>query len=164
MRHWNNGTDHRHSKSCCDKSSPARRTMNPPIPTEAETNGSHFANDIFECIFLNENVWIPIKISLKFVPKVPINNIPALVQMLAWRRSGSKPLYEPMRTSLLTYICVTRPQRVNDITAAQQNTTKLYAYYVIYRCTVQWLTPLSHHELAFCVERTNCTKESLLSN
>ena len=27
MRHWNNGTDHRHSKSCCDKSSPARRTM-----------------------------------------------------------------------------------------------------------------------------------------
>ena len=27
MRHLNNGTDHRHSKSCCDQSSPARRTM-----------------------------------------------------------------------------------------------------------------------------------------
>ena len=27
VRHLNNGTDHRHSKSCCDKSSPARRTM-----------------------------------------------------------------------------------------------------------------------------------------
>ena len=26
MRHLNNGTDHRHSKSCCDQSSPARRT------------------------------------------------------------------------------------------------------------------------------------------
>ena len=25
--HLNNGTDHRHSKSCCDKSSPARRTI-----------------------------------------------------------------------------------------------------------------------------------------
>ena len=35
---------------------------------EAETNGRHFAGDIYKCIFLNENVWIPIKISLKFVP------------------------------------------------------------------------------------------------
>ena len=33
----------------------------------------------FKCIFLNENVWIPIEISLKFVPKGPIDNIPALV-------------------------------------------------------------------------------------
>ena len=38
-------------------------------------NGCHFADDSFKCIFLNENVWIPIKISLKFVPKGPINNI-----------------------------------------------------------------------------------------
>ena len=43
-------------------------------------NGRHFADDIFKCIFLNENVWIPIKISLKFVPKGQINNIPTLVQ------------------------------------------------------------------------------------
>ena len=42
-------------------------------------NGSHFADDILKCIFLNENVWIPIEISLKFVPKGPIDNIPALV-------------------------------------------------------------------------------------
>ena len=42
-------------------------------------NGRHFADDIFKWIFLNENVWIPIKISLKFVPKGPINIIPALV-------------------------------------------------------------------------------------
>ena len=27
VRHLNNGTDRRHSKSCCDQSSPARRTM-----------------------------------------------------------------------------------------------------------------------------------------
>ena len=56
----------------------------------------HFADDIFKGIFLNENVWIPIKISLKFVPKGPINNIPALVQIVAWRRPGDKPLSEPM--------------------------------------------------------------------
>ena len=49
-------------------------------------NGCHFPDEIFKCSFLNENVWISIKISLKFVPKVPIDNIPALVQIMAWRR------------------------------------------------------------------------------
>ena len=39
----------------------------------------HFADDIFKWIFLNENVWISIDISLKFVPRGPINNIPTLV-------------------------------------------------------------------------------------
>ena len=55
-------------------------------------NGRHFADDIFKCIFLNENEWISLKISLKFVLKGPINNIPALVQIMAWRRPGDKPL------------------------------------------------------------------------
>ena len=61
-------------------------------------NGSHSPEDIFKCIFLNENVSIAIRISLKFVPKGPINNIPALVQIMAWRWSGNKPLYEPKMT------------------------------------------------------------------
>ena len=46
------------------------------------------ADNIFKCIFLNENERIPIKISLKFVPKGPINNNPALVQVMVWRRTG----------------------------------------------------------------------------
>ena len=50
--------------------------------------------------------------SLKFVPKGPINNIPALVQIMTWRRPGDKPLSEPMMVGLLTHICVTRPQWV----------------------------------------------------
>ena len=79
---------------------------------EAETNGRHFTDDIFKCIFLNENVWIPIKISLKFVPKGPVNNISALVLMRAWRRPSDKPLSKPMMYSLPTHICVTRPQWV----------------------------------------------------
>ena len=74
-------------------------------------NGRHFADDIFKGIFLNENVWIPIKISLKFVP--PINNIPALVQIMAWRRPGDKPLSGPIMVRLPTHICVTQPQWVN---------------------------------------------------
>ena len=35
-------------------------------------NGRHFPDDIFKCIFLNENVWILIKISLNFVPRVKL--------------------------------------------------------------------------------------------
>ena len=61
-------------------------------------NRRHFADNIFKCNFLNENVWIPIEISLKFVPKGPINNIPALVHIMAWRQTGDKPLSEPMMT------------------------------------------------------------------
>ena len=61
-------------------------------------NRRHFADDDLKCNFLNENVWIPIKISLKFVPKSQINNISALVQIMAWRRTGDKPLSEPMMT------------------------------------------------------------------
>ena len=49
-------------------------------------NGRHFADAILKCIFLNENVWIPTEISLKFVPKGPIDNIQALVKIMAWRR------------------------------------------------------------------------------
>ena len=75
-------------------------------------NEQHFADDIFKRIFFNENVWLSIKISLKFVPKGPINNIPALVQIMAWHRWGDKPLSEPMMVSLPTHICVTRPQWV----------------------------------------------------
>ena len=77
-------------------------------------DGCRFADDTFKCIFLNENVRIPIRISLKFVPKGPINNIPALVQIMAWRRSCDKPLSEPMIVSFLMHICVTRPQWVME--------------------------------------------------
>ena len=75
-------------------------------------NGHHFPDDVFKCIFLNENISISIKILLRFVPRGPINNIPALVQTMAWRRQGDKPLSEPMMVSLPTHICVTRPQWV----------------------------------------------------
>ena len=77
-------------------------------------DGRLFPDDIFKCIFLNENAWILLEILLKFVPKVQINNIPALVQIMAWRRSGDKPLSEPMMVSLLTHICITLPQWVNQ--------------------------------------------------
>ena len=95
-------------------------------------NRRHFADDIFRCIFLNENVLISIKISLKFIPKGPINNIPALVQVMAWRRPGDKPLSEPIVVSLLTHICVTRPQWVKVCSTTRRQ----------------------YHKKAFCPKRT----------
>ena len=75
-------------------------------------NGRHFADYTFNRIFVNETFRISIRFSLKFVPKGPNNNIPALVQIMAWRRPGDKPLSEPVMVSLLTHICVTRSQWV----------------------------------------------------
>ena len=66
-------------------------------------NDRHFPNDIFKCIFLNENVRLSIIISLKVVPSGQINNAPSLVQIMAWRRPGDKPVSEPMLLSLLTH-------------------------------------------------------------
>ena len=75
-------------------------------------NGRHFADNMFKCIFLNENVWIPIEISLTFVPIGSINNNPVLFQIMAWSRPGDKPLSEAMMVSSRTHICITRPQWV----------------------------------------------------
>ena len=66
-------------------------------------SGQHFAENIFKCIFLNENM---INISRKFVPKGQISNILVLVQIMAWCWPGDKPLSEPMMASLLTHICI----------------------------------------------------------
>ena len=61
----------------------------------SKQNGRHFPDDIFKRTFFNENNCVLIKISLKYVPQVPINTIPALVQIMGWRRPGDKPLSDP---------------------------------------------------------------------
>ena len=57
-----------------------------------------FANNIFKCIFKSKKFCISSQISLKFVPKGPIDNRSALVQVMACRLTGDKPLPEPMLT------------------------------------------------------------------
>ena len=80
--------------------------------------------------FFNENTRISINISLKFVPKGRINNIPALVPIMVWRRLGDKPSSEPMMVGLLTHICVTRPQSVNTCpTEFNSGNMKLYLHF-----------------------------------
>ena len=66
--------------------------------------------------------------TLKFVPKFRINEIPALVQIMAWRRPGDKPLSEPMMVSLLTHIWVSWPEWVNI-------TRHISTQQITYRCT-----------------------------
>ena len=56
----------------------------------------YFPDDILKGIFLNENIWISNSIWLKFAPKGPIGHNTALVQIMAWRWTGDKPLSEPM--------------------------------------------------------------------
>ena len=55
-----------------------------------------WANDIFKCNIVSEDVLTSIKNSLNFVSTGRINNMQALVQIMAWRWSGNKPLSEPM--------------------------------------------------------------------
>ena len=226
MRHLNNGTDHRHSKSCCDQSSPARRTINirweislspfhiyfevtmmSTVPcsntgkhdyviwinhvtvTSHERHGvsghgqldcsfnrllrpkqrkhqssalyalmdppvtrlvcchtilqfksltekfdfkwrhiwsnslKHWGRakmaDIFQTTFLKARYWMKMyKFRLRFLGRLFLG-VPALVQMITWRRAGDEPLTEPMMICLLTHICVTRPQWVKDCDVSQ---------------------------------------------
>ena len=59
-------------------------------------NSRHFSDNTFTHIFLNENNWIFNDISLQFIPKDPIDNTPALVQITAWNQTGDEPLSELM--------------------------------------------------------------------
>ena len=122
-------------------------------------NGRRFADDTFKCIFLNENVIILIKISLKFVPKGPINNIPALVQIMAWRHPCDKPLSEPMMISFRTHICITRPQWVNPSSPGRNPKMFSNIYFIANVCNhlmsifseiaLWWMSMnLSHHSFS----------------
>ena len=53
---------------------------------KSDKNCRHFTDDIFKCIATNWNAWISLKIPLRITPEVRINNIPALVQIVAWRQ------------------------------------------------------------------------------
>ena len=72
------------------------------ITLKPRQDGHHFPDDIFNCIFMNEDIWISIYISLKLVANDQFNNIPALVQIMAWHQPGNKPLSEPMMVSKFT--------------------------------------------------------------
>ena len=80
------------------------------------------------------------KISLKFVPQGSVNNISSLVQIMALRRPGDKPLSEPITASLPAHTCVTRPQWVN-----YGSDVVNLAEYATINCAKKWL-PISTND------------------
>ena len=58
-------------------------------------NCRRFADYIFKRILLNDYYYMLILIWLKYVLRAPAFNMPALVQIMLWRRTGDKPLSEP---------------------------------------------------------------------
>ena len=99
-------------------------------------NSRRFPDNIFKCIFLNENVWYMIKIPLKFVLfKGRIDNIPGLVQIMIWYRAGDKPLFEPLMVSLLRHICINASLDRNELKCQSRihQGPKLYCHFTC-RC------------------------------
>ena len=66
----------------------------------------------FQVHFLEWKCMNSINVSLKFISKCPINNIPVLVHIMAWHRPSNKPISEPMMIILMPHACVTQPQWV----------------------------------------------------
>ena len=97
-RRWWFETPSRPLWSHCNEIIHRPRTYEGPAlnALRSRQNGRHSPDGIFKCIFFNENCNILMKISLKFVPQCPINNIPALVNIMAFCRSGEKPLSQQM--------------------------------------------------------------------
>ena len=88
---------------------------------------------------MNQNIWILIEILLKFVAKGPINNIPALVQIMAWCQPGDKPLSEPM---MISFWCIYASLSLNVMLSLFHGMLKyitLFAFFIIsqnWHCTV----------------------------
>ena len=96
---------------------------------EAEKKWLPFRRRHLRCIFLNETIWILIKISLNFAPMGKIDKISALVQIMAWHHLCDMQLSESMMVSLLTHICITRPLWVI-------NTLRIWATEIIFWSTL----------------------------
>ena len=130
------------------------RNNTPPLWLEVQPQGSeltHRSRDkmaaISQTTFSTAFSWIK-KYEFRYifhwsVPKSPINNIPALVQIMAWRRPGDKPLSEPMMAHLLTHICVTRPQCVKHPIYCLSMNTNVHTVHVA--MTISHLCPGSGH-------------------
>ena len=116
----------------------------------------HFVNDIFKCIVLNKNVWMLLKISPMFVPKVQIYDIPALVQIMAWRRPGDKPLSELMMVTLLTHIWVTRSQWVSTSFTERRQLQDNNNDNFLLRTFSKILTFVSSCQITFLLLMVNC--------
>ena len=84
-----------------------------------------------------------VTILLQFIPKCSIDNKSAFVQIMAWRHTGDMPLFKPVMTYLLTYICVIRLQWVKSLSIYRWQFSRLLIWWPIalQNCTYR---PLTH--------------------
>ena len=92
-------------------------------------NGSNFADDMFKRIFLNEKNWISNKMSFKYISCGLVDNMLAVVQIMAWHRPGDKPLPEPMLVSLLRTSKVVRAKAFINCMFSTASTDWCFRYY-----------------------------------
>ena len=85
-----------------------------------------FADDIFNCIYAMKMKKVPIQVSLKYVPRSPIDNEAALIQVMARRRIGDKPLSEPMLTQF-SDACMRQKLEMK-----KQDTWRFYDWSLVY--------------------------------
>ena len=95
----------------------------------------------FSIAFINENVSISVKFWLKFVPNVRINNILSLVQTMAWRTPGNKPLPERMIASLLTHIWCRHHMQIISLLLALCISGGFRSQRYTYFLSFLWCTP-----------------------
>ena len=112
---------------------------------DRDKNAAISQTPLSKALFLNENVKISIGISLKCFPKVRINNITPLVQIMPWRRPGDKPLSDPMMARLPTHICVTR---LSELKSSDCNSFKYWADFNYGGQTLIWLAETWLHDRA----------------
>ena len=115
------------------------KTLNP------RQKGRHLQDDIFKYIFVNENIRILLKISLKFVPKVLISNIPALAQIMVLCQQGNKPLSE---TIVVTYWCIFVSLSLKELTPIKSNGDRCQnlTSHAICSLVSHIKIPMIHHE------------------
>ena len=111
-------------------------------------NGRHFSGVIFKFIFLYENWCALIQISLKFVPKGPINNIPlpAMVEIMAWCQTGDKPLSELTMVEFTdAYICTSLG--LNELYMLSSNNEDIFCATAGIFCSLCW-----HHSCRYDIK------------
>ena len=127
-------------------------------------NGHHFQVYIFRWISLNKNIWISPKISLKFVPKIRINNIPTSVQIMAWHQTGGwfniKMSSYQYRKSHREDKTILRPSYLHNGISYTGKTTSLYwigaQVTIIWSPQCQWSNPKGYGKNLFQLIPTIC--------
>ena len=122
-------------------------------------NGRHFRDNIFKCIFLNENVLYSNKIHWSLFLRVQLT---MLLQIMAWHRSGDKPLSERMMVSLLMHICITQPQWVNLFLHSGNRTH--FSVNVIFQMVFFITSQISSFDMLHRQQNSNLSLQQILFN